>query len=61
MQIRLAREIADMTQEELAEATDLTRATISSIERGVHSPVGDRLMMISDAVRVPLSHLVRET
>ncbi len=58
--IRLAREAADLTQDRLADMAGLTRVSISNIETGVHSPTGDRLMMIADAVRVPLSHLVRD-
>lgn len=58
--IRLAREAADITQERLAEMAGLTRVSISNIETGVHSPTVDRLMMIADAVRIPLSQLVRD-
>lgn len=58
--IRLAREHADLTQERLAEMAGLTRVSISNIETGTHSPTVDRLMMIADAVRVPLTLLVRD-
>ena len=60
VRIRLAREAADLTQDRLADLAGLTRVSISNIETGVHSPTVDRLMMIADAVRVPLGHLVRE-
>lgn len=60
VRIRLAREAAGLTQDRLAEAAGLTRVSISYIETGFHSPTVDRLMMIADAVRVPLSVLVRD-
>lgn len=60
VRIRDARLRANLTQELLAEATDLTRNTVGNIELGIHSPLLDTLLMISDAVRVPLSDLVRE-
>ncbi|WUH94479.1 helix-turn-helix domain-containing protein [Streptomyces sp. NBC_00433] len=60
VRIRIAREAADLSQDRLAELAGLTRASISHIETGVHSPTVDRLMLIADAVRVPLSVLVRD-
>lgn len=58
--IRDARLYADLTQERLGEMVDLSRNTIVNIETGVHSPRLDSLLMIADAVRVPLDELVRE-
>jgi transcriptional regulator with XRE-family HTH domain len=58
--IREAREAAGLTQEQLAEQTDLVRNTIGNVELGNYSPRLDSLLMIADAVRVPLSQLVRE-
>ncbi len=60
VRIRHAREDADLTQDRLADMVGLTRFAIWHIETGVHSVVVDRLMMIADAVRVPLSELVRD-
>lgn len=60
VRIRLAREAIGMSQDSLAELAGLTRVSISHIETGVHSPTVDRLMMIADAVRVPLSVLIRD-
>ena len=60
VRIRLAREAVGLSQDRLAELAGLTRVSISHIETGVHSPTVDRLMMIADAVRVLLSHLVRD-
>jgi transcriptional regulator with XRE-family HTH domain len=58
--IRDARLHADLTQERLGELVDLSRNTIVNIETGVHSPRLDSLLMIADAVRVPLDELIRE-
>lgn len=60
VRIRLAREAAGLSQDRLAEMAGLTRVSISHIETGVHSPTVDRLMMIAEAVRVPLTILVRD-
>jgi DNA-binding XRE family transcriptional regulator len=60
VQIRQARELADLTQERLAERADLDRVTIVRIETGVASPKLDHLLMIANALGVPLSHLVRD-
>lgn len=49
-----------MTQERLAELADMTRNSIGNIESGAVSPLLDSLLVIADAVRVPLSLLVRE-
>lgn len=54
----MARKAAGLTQEQLAEATDLTRNTIGNTERGNYSPRLDSLLMIADAVRVPLPDLI---
>lgn len=42
------------TQERLAERTGLARETISSVENGTHSPLLDHLILITDALGVPL-------
>lgn len=60
MQIRAAREMANLTQERLAQLVDVDRGTIVNIELGYRSPRLDTLLMIADAVRVPLAVLVRE-
>ena len=60
VQIREAREQVDLTQERLAERADLDRVTIVRIETGVSSARLDHLLMIADALGVPLSHLVRD-
>lgn len=60
LRIRDARLRADLTQERLGELVDLSRNTIGNIELGNFSPRLDSLLMIADAVRVPLGHLVRD-
>ncbi|MFG2400792.1 helix-turn-helix domain-containing protein [Streptomyces lydicus] len=59
--IRSARLHRNLTQEALAErAGGLDRKTISRIENGVMSPVLDHLLLIADALGVPLAALVRD-
>lgn len=60
VQIRQARESAGLTQERLAERSDLDRVTVVRIETGVASPKLDHLLMIANALGVPLSYLVRD-
>jgi DNA-binding XRE family transcriptional regulator len=60
VQIREARERAKFTQERLAERADLDRVTVVRIETGVASARLDHLLMIANALGVPLSHLVRD-
>jgi len=60
--IRSTRLHRNLTQEALAErAGGLDRKTISRIENGVMSPVLDHLLLIADALDVPLATLVRES
>jgi transcriptional regulator with XRE-family HTH domain len=60
VQIREAREHAELTQERLGERADLDRVTVVRIETGVASPTLDTLLLIADALGVPLSLLVRD-
>lgn len=57
--IREARLHANLTQEKLAEAAGLDRQTINRIEQGHASARLDNLLLISDALGVPLAYLVR--
>ena len=60
-QIRAARLRANLTQEQVADrAGGLDRATYNRIEQGHSSPLLDTLILIADAIGVPLSDLVRE-
>ncbi|MFJ3834424.1 helix-turn-helix domain-containing protein [Streptomyces sp. NPDC090054] len=60
-QIRAARLAKNLTQQAVAErAGGMDRATYVRIERGQASPLVDSLILIADAIGVPLSHLVRD-
>lgn len=58
--IRFTREHAHLTQEALAGATGLDRSTIIRIEAGTSAALIDHLLLIADALGVPLADLVRE-
>jgi transcriptional regulator with XRE-family HTH domain len=52
---------AEMTQQAVAErAGGMDRATYVRIEQGQASPLLDTLILIADAIGVPLADLVRE-
>jgi len=59
--VRTARETKrpKLSQEKLAELIGLDRKTISRIEQGTHSTLLDHLLLIADALDVPLADLVR--
>ncbi|MEU5624302.1 helix-turn-helix domain-containing protein [Streptomyces tendae] len=57
--IRAARTERKLSQEKLAEAVDLDRKTVNRIEQGAHATLIDHLLLIADALDVPLADLVR--
>ncbi|GGW15688.1 hypothetical protein GCM10018980_52220 [Streptomyces capoamus] len=57
--IRDARLHANLTQERLAELAGLDRQAINRIEQAHSSPKLDSLLLIAEALGVPLSDLVR--
>lgn len=59
--IRAARERQHpkISQEKLGELVDLDRKTINRIEQGTHATLIDHLLLIADALDVPLADLVR--
>lgn len=57
--IRRARLHADLTQEKLSERVGLDRTTIIRIEAGSSAALLDHLLLIADALGVPLADLVR--
>ncbi|WP_028814419.1 helix-turn-helix domain-containing protein [Streptomyces flavidovirens] len=59
-QIRAARLWANLTQEEVANRTGMDRATYNRIEQGHASALLDSLILIADAIGVPLADLVRQ-
>lgn len=58
--VRAARTTAGLTQEALAGRAGLDRKTVNRLELGTTSPLLDHLLVIADALDVPLSDLVRE-
>ncbi|MFJ3176104.1 helix-turn-helix domain-containing protein [Streptomyces roseus] len=56
--LRLAR---NLTQERVALTVGMDRATYVRIEQGQASPLLDTLILIADAIGVPLADLVRES
>ncbi|MET9138919.1 helix-turn-helix domain-containing protein [Streptomyces parvulus] len=57
--IRAVRTERKLSQEKLAELVDLDRKTVNRIEQGSHSALLDHLLLIADALDVPLADLVR--
>ncbi|WP_447029226.1 helix-turn-helix domain-containing protein [Streptomyces hypolithicus] len=58
-QIRAARLHANLTQEAVAAQAGMDRATYNRIEQGHASVLLDSLLLIADAIGVPLADLVR--
>ena len=58
--VRLARLIAEMTQDQLAEKAGISRNFVSLIEKGAHGVNVVRLHRIAAALGMPLSDLIRE-
>jgi len=56
--LRRARRNRDITQEVMAFDAGLTRAYVSSVERGVRNISIDNMALLADAVGVPLKDLV---
>jgi transcriptional regulator with XRE-family HTH domain len=57
--IRAARNTRRLSQEKLGELAGLDRKTINRIEQGTHSPHLDHLLLVANALDVPLADLVR--
>lgn len=58
-QIRAERKLQKLTQERLGELAGLDRKTINRVEQATHATSIDYLLLIADALKVPLAHLVR--
>ncbi|MBQ0974579.1 helix-turn-helix transcriptional regulator [Streptomyces sp. RK31] len=56
--IRTARTGRKLSQEKLAELAGLDRKTVNRIEQATHATSVDHLLLIADALRVPLRDLV---
>ncbi|MFE9845753.1 helix-turn-helix domain-containing protein [Streptomyces goshikiensis] len=59
-QTREARLFRGLTQEAVALRAGMDRATYVRIEQGHSSPLLDSLILIADAIGVPLAELVRD-
>ncbi|MCX5201029.1 helix-turn-helix domain-containing protein [Streptomyces sp. NBC_00237] len=57
--IRAARRAAGLTQEQVGLATGIERNNVNRIEQGHASARLDSLLLIADAIGVPLADLVR--
>ncbi|WP_328436845.1 helix-turn-helix domain-containing protein [Streptomyces sp. NBC_00444] len=58
-QVRATRTVKQLSQEKLGELTGLDRKTINRIEQGTHATLIDHLLLIAEALDVPLADLVR--
>jgi transcriptional regulator with XRE-family HTH domain len=58
--IRLRRKAVGLTQEKLAEKSDLSTVFISRVECGKESPTVDSLAKIARALRVHVRDVVRD-
>lgn len=57
--VRAARLERRLTQEKLGERVGLDRKTVNRIEQGTHATLLDHLLLIADALGVPVADLVR--
>ncbi|MFH9404810.1 helix-turn-helix domain-containing protein [Streptomyces sp. NPDC017638] len=57
--IRAARGMRKLSQEKLGDLAGLDRKTINRTEQGSHATRIDHLLLIADALDVPLAQLVR--
>lgn len=58
--IRVLRSAARHTQEVFAEMTGIDRRTLQRIERGTSDPRYSDLVLIAEALEIPLADLVRQ-
>lgn len=58
MNLRRARRLKDVSQEELAFRADLSRTYVSEVERGVRNVSIDNMGQLAEALGVPLKDLV---
>ncbi|MFC9847809.1 helix-turn-helix domain-containing protein [Streptomyces sp. NPDC060223] len=57
--VRAARKRKKFTQEQLGERIGLDRKTVNRIEQGAYSTLLDHLLLVADALDVPLADLVK--
>lgn len=56
--LRVLREKAGMSQQELADTADISKLTIQRIENAKYSVTLDTMVSISNALNIPLKKLV---
>jgi len=56
--LRLARRLKEVSQEELALRADLSRSYVSEVERGVRNVSIDNMGLLAQALGIPLHNLV---
>jgi DNA-binding XRE family transcriptional regulator len=56
--LRVLREKAGMSQQELADTADISKITIQRIENAKYSATLDTLISIAEAIQVPLKKLL---
>ncbi|MFZ6681945.1 helix-turn-helix domain-containing protein [Undibacterium sp. Tian12W] len=56
--LRRARRLKDISQEELALRSELSRTYVSEVERGIRNVSIDNMDILSQALGIPLSELV---
>lgn len=56
--LRVLREKAGMSQQELADTAELSKITIQRIENAKYSVTLDTLISISEALQIPLKKLI---
>jgi transcriptional regulator with XRE-family HTH domain len=57
--IRSQRTLAELSQRQLAEMTNVSNAYLSQLERGLHQPSLRVLSAIADALHIPTEELLR--
>ena len=56
--VRILREKAGMSQQELADLAELSKLTIQRVENAKYSVTLDTMISISEALQIPLKKLV---
>ncbi|MGY6019627.1 helix-turn-helix domain-containing protein [Streptomyces spinosirectus] len=56
--VRATREAKKLSQEKLGELAGLDRKTVNRIEQGTYATLIDHLILVANALGVPLSELV---
>jgi transcriptional regulator with XRE-family HTH domain len=58
--VRARREALGLSQEKLAELARCDRQSISRVENAAYSPALDRIILLAEALRVPVADLFAE-